>query len=67
MFEAIEELSLQKNVFSSPWKKSDVVLVVQGTEFHVHRSILTSTGFMRQVAKPYTARKFQISRKVDML
>ena len=31
----------QRNVFSSPWKKSDVVLVVQGKEFHVHRSILT--------------------------
>ena len=29
-----------KNVFSSPWKKSDVVLVVEGTEYHVHRSIL---------------------------
>ena len=32
---------LKKNVFSTPWKKSDVVLVVEDTEFHVHRSILT--------------------------
>ena len=40
MSEPTAELSPEKNVFSSPWKKSDVVLVVQGTEFHVHRSIL---------------------------
>ena len=31
----------QSKVFSTPWKKSDVVLVVHGKEFHVHRSILT--------------------------
>ena len=41
MSEPTEELSLEKNVFSTPWKKSDVVLVVEDTEFHVHRSILT--------------------------
>ena len=32
--------SKDENIFASPWKKSDV-LVVQGTEFHVHCSILT--------------------------
>ena len=41
MSKPTEELSLEKNVFSTPWKKSDVVLVVEDTEFHVHRSILT--------------------------
>ena len=41
MSEPTAELSPEKNVFSSPWKKSDVVLVVEDTEFHVHRSILT--------------------------
>ena len=28
------------NAFEVPWKKSDVVLVVEGVEFHVHRPIL---------------------------
>lgn len=32
--------SVNQNIFSKPWKKSDVVLVVQGKQFHVHRSIL---------------------------
>ncbi|XP_028396770.1 kelch repeat and BTB domain-containing protein 4-like [Dendronephthya gigantea] len=29
------------NVFSKPWEDSDVVLVVEGKDFHVHRSILS--------------------------
>jgi hypothetical protein len=29
------------NIFSQPWNDSDVVLVVEGNEFHVHRSILS--------------------------
>ena len=33
--------SVNQNVFSKPWKKSDVILVVQSKQFHVHRSILT--------------------------
>ena len=41
MYKSTKVLSLKKNVFSTPWKKSDVVLVVEDTEFHVHRSILT--------------------------
>ena len=28
------------NVFASQWKESDLILVVEDTEFHVHRSIL---------------------------
>ena len=31
----------ERNVFSQPWNGSDVVLVVQEKEFHVHRSILS--------------------------
>ena len=31
-----------KNVFASPWSDSDIVLVVEGKELHVHRWILTS-------------------------
>ena len=30
-----------KNVFGSPWDDSDIVLLVEGEELHVHRSILT--------------------------
>ena len=30
-----------QNVFSSPWNDSDMVLVVEDQELHVHRSILT--------------------------
>ena len=29
------------NIFSQPWNDSDVVLVVEDNEFHVHRSILS--------------------------
>ena len=29
------------NEFSAPWNFSDVVLVVEGTKFHVHRCILS--------------------------
>jgi hypothetical protein len=29
------------NIFSQPWNDSDVVLVVEDSEFHVHRSILS--------------------------
>ena len=32
---------LSENIFASPWKNSDVVLVCDKTEFHVHRTILT--------------------------
>lgn len=32
----------EKNVFALPWNDSDIVLVVQGKELHVHRWILTS-------------------------
>lgn len=32
----------EKNVFASPWHNSDMVLVVQDKELHVHRWILTS-------------------------
>ena len=31
----------RKNVFSEPWDDSDVVLVVEGKEFHVHRWMLS--------------------------
>ena len=31
-----------QNVFSSPWDDSDIVLVVEGHELHVHKWILTS-------------------------
>ena len=31
----------ERNVFSQPWNGSDVVLVVQENEFHVHRYILS--------------------------
>ncbi len=31
-----------KNVFASPWNNSDMVLVAEGEELHVHRWILTS-------------------------
>lgn len=37
----VQPAPVNENVFAKPWKKSDVVLVVQETEFHVHRSILT--------------------------
>ena len=30
------------NVFASTWKNSDIVLVVEGKELHVHRWVLTS-------------------------
>ena len=33
--------SKSDNVFSQPWNDSDVVLVVENEEFHVHRSILS--------------------------
>ena len=32
---------IDENVFSSPWNDSDMVLVVEDQELHVHRSILT--------------------------
>ena len=32
---------IDKNVFSSPWNDSDMVLVVEDQELHVHRLILT--------------------------
>ena len=32
---------IDENVFSSPWNDSDLVLVVEDQELHVHRSILT--------------------------
>lgn len=35
-----EELIFRTNVFSQPWKDSDVVLLVQDKEFHVHRAFL---------------------------
>ena len=35
-----ENLEIEKNVFSQPWKDSDAVLVVEDKEFHVHRTIL---------------------------
>ena len=31
----------KENIFSQPWNKSDVVLVVDDKEFHVHRSMLS--------------------------
>ena len=31
-----------RNVFASPWKNSDIVLVVEGKELHVHKWVLTS-------------------------
>jgi hypothetical protein len=31
----------QRNVFSEPWSDSDLVLVVEKNEFHVHRSMLS--------------------------
>jgi hypothetical protein len=34
-------LEMENNIFSQPWNDSDVVLVVEDKEFHVHRSILT--------------------------
>ena len=36
----VENVEIEENVFSQPWKDSDVVLVVDGKEFHVHRTIL---------------------------
>ena len=30
-----------EDVFSEPWDNSDVVLVVEGKEFHAHRCILS--------------------------
>lgn len=30
-----------RNFFSQPWKQSDVALIVEDNEFHVHRSILS--------------------------
>ena len=38
--EATEE-NEKANVFSKPWGNSDVVLVVEDKEFHVHRCILS--------------------------
>ena len=38
--ESESDEELEDNVFASPWKESDVILVVQDTEFHVHRQIL---------------------------
>ena len=32
---------IDENVFASPWNDSDMVLIVQDQELHVHRSILT--------------------------
>ena len=32
--------AVEHNVFASQWKESDLILVVEDTEFHVHRSIL---------------------------
>ena len=31
-----------QNVFASPWNDSDIVLVVEDQELHVHKWILTS-------------------------
>ena len=36
----VENVKIVKNVFSQPWKDSDVVLVVEDKEFHVHRAFL---------------------------
>ena len=33
-----------KNRFGKPWKESDVTLVVEDEEFHVHHSILMHTS-----------------------
>ncbi|XP_028398542.1 kelch-like protein 20 [Dendronephthya gigantea] len=40
----MEETATEKdqNVFSSPWDGSDIILVVEDQEFHVHKWILTS-------------------------
>ena len=35
-----ENSEIEKNVFSQPWKDSDLVLVVEDKEFHVHRALL---------------------------
>ena len=32
--------AVEHNVFASQWKESDIILVVEDTEFHIHRSIL---------------------------
>lgn len=39
--EKVKTSSRPVNAFSSPWKKSDVVFVVQDEQLHVHRQILT--------------------------
>ncbi len=36
-----EESDEDNNIFSKPWEDSDVVLVVEDNEFHVHRYILS--------------------------
>ena len=35
-----ENSEIEKNVFSQPWKDSDLVLVVEDKELHVHRAFL---------------------------
>ena len=38
---ADKESNGERQDFTQPWKLSDVVLVVEGEEFHVHRAVLT--------------------------
>ena len=35
------EKEVEDDIFSEPWEDSDVVLVIEGKEFHVHRCILS--------------------------
>lgn len=36
-----KEVIVKTNVFSEPWKNSDLILDIRGTKFHVHRSTLS--------------------------
>ena len=35
------QVEAKKQIFSEPWDESDVILVVEGEQFHVHRVLLS--------------------------
>ena len=52
---------LEDEVFSKPWEDSDVVLVVEGKEFHVHRCILSlQSPVFKAMFKDSTQEKIEL-------